>query len=450
MKNKREKTFFYLFYILFSLNLFSLPIKKDTLENGLLIISYEDHKLPILEIRVIIKAGSVFDPEGKEGLANLTLKGLFRGTNNYPGLKIYEELEMVGARIGEWAGYDYSLISLSLLKKDLDLALDIIYDCLFYPIFPDSEMEKLKSEIISGISRDEGEPDYLLSREFYQTLFSSTPYAHPVVGKKESVEKIRKEDILNFYQRYYTPNNIFLVVVGDFFRQELISRLNERFGKIPKGDLVEFSFPNLTPLTKKRVKIIRKPEVNQSYIMLGHFGIREGDEEMIPVRVMNFILGGGTLTSRLGKEIREERGLAYDVGSYFDRRFYSGAFVCEMQTEIKNTQKAIEIILSEIKKMREEGVKLEELKRAKKFYTGNFPLTFDSYAEKAGVLTSIHFYQLGDDYLEKFSQRVEDLTIEVINEMAKKYLDPDNLLLVIVGNIEEKDLELEGWEIIQE
>ncbi len=445
MKNKT-----FILYLLFSFGLFAFPIQRDTLENGLIILSYEDHKLPILEIRVVIKAGSVFDPEGKEGLANLTLKGLFRGTKNYPGLKIYEELERVGARIGEGTGYDYAQISLSLLKKDLNLALDILSDCLFQPLFPEPEIEKLKSEISAGILRDEGEPDYLLSREFYQNLFFNTPYAHPVVGKRESIERIKREEILDFYQRYYIPNNIFLVVVGDFFREELIQQINERFGKIPKGEIKEFSFPKINQVSGRKIKIIKKPEINQSYIMLGHLGIREGDKDMIPVRVMNFILGGGALTSRLGKEIREKRGLAYDVGSYFDRRFYAGAFVCEMQTEINNTQKAIEIILGEIKKMKEEGAKLEELKRAKKFYTGNFPLTFDSYAEKAGLLTSIQFYQLGDDYLEKFPEKIEGLTLEVINEMAKKYLDPDNLLLVIVGNVEEKDLALEGWEMIQE
>jgi zinc protease len=183
--------------------------------------------------------------------------------------------------------------------------------------------------------------------------------------------------------------------------------------------------------------------------MLGHLGIKEGEKDMIPARVLNFILGGGALTSRLGKEIREKRGLAYDVGSYFDRRLYSGAFVCEMHTEIKNTTEAIRIILNEINRIKNEGANLEELNRAKRFYTGNFPLTFDSYAEKASLLTWMEFYQIGDNYIGEFPKRIEELTLEKINETAKRYLDPDNLFLVIVGNISEKDLALEGFEIIK-
>jgi len=430
-------------------SLFAFLIQRDALRNGLIILSAEDHKLPILEIRVIIKAGSVFDPKGKEGLANLTIKSLLRGTKRYSALEIYEVIEAVGARIGEWAGYDYSQISISLLAKDLDLILDIISDLLFNPSFPDTEIKKLKSEITAGILRDEGQPYYLLAREFYQTLFAATPYSHPTVGKKESVEKLTREDVLDFYNKYYIPNNIFLVIVGDFKREELISKIEDIFGKVPRGEPLEFSFPEVKRLSGRKAKIITKEEVNQSYIMLGHFGIKEGEEDMIPVRVLNFIFGAGTLTSRLGKEIREKRGLAYDVGSYFDRRLYSGAFVCEMQTEIKNTQEAIKIILNEIAKIKKEGVKLEELKRVKRFYTGNFPLTFDSYGEKAGLMTNIELYHLGEDYLGKFKERIEGLSLEMINEMAKRYLDYENLLLVIVGNVREEDLDLSGWEVIK-
>jgi zinc protease len=438
----------FVFLLLLS-SLFAFPFQKDTLENGMVLLTVEDHKLPILEIRVVIRAGSLFDPKGKEGLANLTIKSLFRGTKTRSASEIYEAIEAVGARIGEWTGYDYSQISVSLLNKDLDLILEIISDLLFNPSFPDTEIKKLKSEIIAGISRDEGEPDYLLSREFYQILFSPTPYAHPVEGMKETVARLTREDVLDFYHKYYLPNNIFLVVVGDFQREDLMAKIEDIFGRVPKGKLPEFSFPAINPLSGRKAKIITKEDVNQSYIMLGHLGIKEGEKDMIPARVLNFILGGGALTSRLGKEIREKRGLAYDVGSYFDRRLYSGAFVCEMQTEIKNTTEAIRIILNEINRIKNEGANLEELNRAKRFYTGNFPLTFDSYAEKASLLTWMEFYQIGDNYIGEFPKRIEELTLEKINETAKRYLDPDNLFLVIVGNISEKDLALEGFEIIK-
>ncbi len=446
---KRIGLLFFIFYLT-TLSTTGFPFQRDTIENGLIVLSYEDHKLPIVEMRVVIKVGSVFEPKGKEGLANLVLKSLLRGTKKRSVLKIYEEIEEVGARIGEWAGYDYSQISVSFLNKDLDLVLDILYDILTNPVFPDTEIDKLKSEIISGILRDEGTPDYILSQEFYKLLFQNTPYSHLTVGTKESVRQLKREDVVNFYNSYYVPNNIFFVVVGDFKREELISKIRNLFAQIPQRNIPQLQFPEVSKVANKRAKIITKEDVNQAYIMLGHFGIRETDKDVLPVRVMNFIFGAGALTSRLGKEIREKRGLAYDVGSYFDRRLFSGAFVCEMQTEVKNTQKALDIILEELQKMREIGATSEELKRAKRFYTGNFPLTFDSYSEKAGLLTSIEFYNLGDDYLLRFKERIERLSLDKINQMAKEYLNPENLLLVIVGNVQEEDLSLKDWEVIRD
>ncbi len=428
----------------------AFPIQRDSLENGLFIFSYEDHKLPIVEMRVIIKAGSVFDPNGKDGLANLTVKSLFRGTKRRSPLQIYEETEAVGIRMSEGVNYDYAQISASALSKDLDLVLDIVSDLLFNPVFPDSEIMKLKSEIISGIWRDESNPDYLLVREFYNLLFSRTPYEHLPVGRVESVEKLRREDVIDFYNRYYAPNNIFFVVVGDFQREELVEKIKNLFGKVLKRKIPEFQFPPPLELKGRKVKVIGREDVSQAYLMLGSLGMRETEEDVLPGRVMNFIFGGGALTSRLGKEIREKRGLAYDVGSYFDRRLFAGAFLCEMQTEIKNTQLAIDILRNEIKKMKEEGATEEEMRRAKRFYTGNFPLTFDSYGEKASLIAHIQFYGLGDDYLQRFPERIEALSLEKINEMAKRYLNSENLLLVIVGNVKEKDLDLSGWEIIKE
>lgn len=436
--------------ITFAALLQAFPINRDTLDNGLVILTSEDHKLPMAEIRAIIKVGSVNDPKGKEGLANLVCRLLIRGTKTRTMDEINSSIEMVGGELREFTDKDNSGISIRILTKDLDLALDLLADLLLNPTFADSEIAKVKKELIAGIFRSEAEPDELGEKVFYQLLFPNHPYGHPVIGYPEAINSITRQDLLNCYQQYYVANNSFIVAVGDFSRNELREKIRTRFGHWQRGKLPELAITNPAPLLRPKVKIITKKEVNQAYIFLGFLGLKENDPDLFPTQVMNFILGASALSSRLGISVREKGGLAYDVHSYFDRNRYPGAYIFATQTKTTNTQIVLDKILYELRKIRDSGVTEEELGAAKKFYTGNFPLTFDSFTEKVNLIARIERYQLGLDYFKKFNDRIKNLTLDEVNKAAKNHLFPDQYLLVIVGNVTKDMVKLNNFDWVEE
>jgi zinc protease len=428
----------------------AFPINRDSLDNGLVVLLTEDHKLPMLEIRAVVKTGSVNDPKGREGLANLVSELLIRGTKNRTMDKINTEIEFVGGQLRQFTAKDYSGVNIRVLSKDLDLAVDLLADLMLNSIFPDLEIGKVKKQVVSSIIRTEEEPEEYGSDAFYKLFFPDHPYGHPVVGYTEAVNSITKQDLLEFYQKYYAPNNCFIVAVGDFSRLELLEKIKTKFGRWQKKDIPELKITDPGLLAKPKGKIITKKEINQAYIFLGFLGLKENAPDLLPTRVMNFALGASPTSSRIGVNVREKGGLAYDVRSYFERNLYPGVYFFTTQTKTDNTQTAVDKILVEIRKMRESGATQKELDRAKKFYTGNFPLSFDSFSDKIGIVTRIERYQLGLDYLDKFNERIMSLSLEQINQAAKDHLFPNNYLLVIVGNVTEDDVKLENIDWVKE
>lgn len=437
-------------------NGFALPIARDVLDCGMVVLSFETNRLPMIEIRWVNKSGSAYDPLGKAGLANITNKMLTRGTKTRSALKLSAELEYIGASLSDWTSYDYSVLHLRCLKKDLDLVLDILADILTNPEFALQEIERVKQQIIGEIKQSDDYPYNQGWKKFSELMFQNHPYAHPVNGDTQSIAQLTKKDIVDFYHQYYTIDNGFLVVAGDFDKTELLSKIEKRFRHMRKGR-IEIEIPEVTsnPYSDKpKGYLIHRPELNQSYIFMGFPGISEiaTDEisasNLVPlalqIRVMNFILGGSPLTSRLGNAIREEQGLAYDIRSFFDRRLYGGMFAITTQTSDPNT--AINIILKELKRMYDNGVTSKELKDAKTFYIGNFPFTYDATSEKIDLLMNIELYQRGLDYPAKFNNYIEKITIKDINALAKKYLYPENYLLVIVTNMSKDALQIPGLE----
>jgi len=263
-------------------------------------------------------------------------------------------------------------------------------------------------------------------------------------GDTLSVSKITRKDIVDFYNKYYTIDNGFLVIAGDFNKIELFNKLNAKFSSMRKG-LPDTKITDFTarPYSEKpKGYYINQPELNQSYIFIGHPGLSEVSLDYLSFRVMNFILGGSTLTSRIGSGVRESEGLAYDARSGFYRYLHGGAFIATTQTS--NPQKAINIIFNEIKKMQESGATEKELKDAKTFYTGNYPFNYDAMRDKVDLLQTIEVYKRGLDYPDKFFDQIEKLTLNDINQTAKKYLFPDKYLLVIVTNVPKEELGIQG------
>jgi len=424
----------------------ALPISRDSLNNGLVVLSYQTDRLPLVEIGWFSYAGSIYDPAGKEGLSNLTNTLLTRGTKTRSAMSISREMEFVAASLSNSTGYEYSALRIRCLKKDLNLALDMLSDVLVNSVFSDSEIARAKNEIINDIRQNNDYPYNIGWDKFNELIYKNHPYAHPIEGDTVSVAKLTRKDIVDFFNTYYTTGNSFMVIAGDFDKVQIENNINYIFSAMKKGKpATQIPMLSAGPFADKpQGYYINRPEVNQSYVFIGHSGIAETSPDYFSTRVMNFVLGGSPLTSHLGDAVREKQGLAYDVRSFFDRRLYGGSFVATTQTS--DPKKAIGIMLNEINKIKENGASQDELNRAKTFYVGNFPFNYDVTREKVNLLRDIEIYHKGLDYPDMFKSYVDKVTLNDVNQAAKKYLFPNNYLLVIVTNVPKDSLGLQNIE----
>lgn len=426
---------------------YAINIQRDTLSNGLVILTVEAHKLPMIEMRAVTYAGSVFDPAGKEGIANLVSQVLLRGTKSRASNEIAQAIESVGGELFSFADEDCAGISGRVLSKDLYLLIDLLSDCIQNPLFDSVELSRIKSEVISQIKAEEDRPFSISKREFRRLVFSDHPLGHLPQGYDSTIGYISQGDIREFYSRYYLPNNTFFVFVGDFQKDSLISILDEKFGNWERKVLQKLKIEPPVEKTKPLGKIIHM-DISQAYILLGNLGPKYGDADWYETRVMNYILGGSQSTSRMGKKIRQEKGLAYIVWVYFQRFKTGGYFTTEVQTKKEMADEVVQIIISEMERI-QDTIDVVELSRAKKFYTGYFPLTHDTYRKMTSIVSQIESQGLGLDYLLQFEKLIEAVKLGELKAAAQKYLHPDRFCLLIVGDVKPGDIKLEGIEWLE-
>ncbi|MBI5096971.1 MAG: insulinase family protein [Nitrospirae bacterium] len=413
--------------------------KRVVLDNGITLLVTKTHSLPMVNISMAIKTGAIYDPPGKGGVASLTAILLDEGTKTRTSRQIAGEIDFIGGRLSTSGGMDYSSASLVVLKKDIATGLALLSDILINPVFPEEEVERKKKETLASILSEKDDPDTVASKAFYKAVFSGHPYGAPVGGDEESIPKISREDIVSFYQKYYRPNNTIIAVVGDVDLKEAVALIEGHFNSWEKK---ESQFPNIPPVEKltKRDPILIDKNITQANILLGHTGISRDNPDFYAVHVMNYILGGGGFSSRLTKEIRDNKGLAYGVYSRFDVNKYPGAFAVSIQTKNETARVAIDGILMELKRIREEQVADEELKEAKDYLTGSFPLKLDTNAKIANYVVFMEFYNLGLDYFDQYIKNIASVKKEDILRVAKKYIDAENLAIVAVAQQEKAGL----------
>lgn len=384
---------------------------------------------------MLIKAGQILEPADKAGLASLTAGLLTEGTKKRTASQLAEEIEFVGGSIGASGGDDSATVHLTVLKKDLDLGLDILSDILINPMFPEDEIKRKVKETKAAIEKQKEEPSVVAGKEFASLLFGDHPYGRPTEGTAESLDKITRDDVVKFHDSHYAPNNTIMAVVGDVTEEEIISKLNSSLKDWKTKEVVKPVFPAIKPLNQKIVKTVDK-KITQANIVLGHIGVERENPDYYAAYVMNYILGGGGFTSRLMDNIRDNKGLAYDVHSYYSPMKYSGYFKVGVQTKNESAKVAIDEVLKEIERIRKETVTDKEIEDAKAYLTGSFPLKLDTNGKIAGMLASLEFFNLGLDYPDRYPKIINALKKDDIQKAAKKYLNPDNYILVVVGDLE--------------
>jgi len=415
------------------------PVQRMILSNQLVLLASGEHSLPFVTVQLLVDSGSRKDPSGEEGLSYLTAKSLLHGTSKRTINQINEDLDFMGASLSSSSGRDYSTLTLKVLKKDLDKGFDLFMEVLTQSIFPEEEIKRETEKTLAAIQSEEDQPEEVAEKAFLKALFLSSPYGHPVEGTKESVPKLNREEALRFYRSYYHPNNAIVTIVGDITEHEIKTKLVPRLEKWSKGEIPKVPFVNTFEREQKTVKINRP--ITQANIILGNAGVSRENPDFYALTVMNYILGGGGFASRLMEVIRNKRGLAYSVASFFDPGKYPGSFQVVLQTKNPSAREALSLALQQMERIQKELILEKELEAAKKYLIGSFPMRFDTQGKLANFLSQVEYYGLGLNYPEKYSSLIGSITREEVLRVAKKYLHPKQYVLVIVANLKEAGLE---------
>lgn len=428
---------FTLIVLLSSSTAFGAEIKpvRFVMPNGLTVLVLEQPYLPIVQLHALVKTGSAQDPPGKAGLANLVASLLDEGTTTRTAKQIAEQIEFVGGTLATRTEEDFTTVSARVLKKDLDLGFELLADILLHPTFPEPELERIRNQILGEILSEEEDPGRVAGKAFDQLVFEGHPYRWPVNGTQETLPKISRADVLQFFSQEYVPNQTILVVVGDITADQARAQITKRFGAWKqRAEIHRHATPAPHMIDKPTVRLVDR-DLSQATILLGHLGISRTNPDYYAVTVMNYILGAGGFSSRLMEKIRDNQGLAYHIGSHFEARLMPGSFVVSLQTRNEQANQAITGVLAEIKNIREAPVTDQELADAKAYLIGSFPLRLDTTAKLADVLGLVEFYGLGLDYFSRYPKLIEQVTKEDVLRVAKQYLHPNRYALVVVGNI---------------
>ncbi|HUR72422.1 MAG TPA: pitrilysin family protein [Candidatus Limnocylindrales bacterium] len=412
----------------------AMAVKRTVLSNGLVLLTSEQRALPMVSIEMLIDAGARHESAEQAGLAHLTSKLLTEGTAKRNAQQISETLDFIGAGLDTGCGTDLATISITILKKDLLVGLQLLAEILASTSFPLVEMDRQKQAIIASIKAKEEDPGTLAGEAFAAALFPGSPYGRPVEGTEASVKRLDRARVQDFFRRYYRPNRTIMSVVGDVSEQEISVALNQVFTTWTKG---EASKPPVAPALNDKAQVLRvNKDLTQANIVLGHGGVPRSHPDYYGIQVMNYILGGGGFSSRAMESIRNERGLAYSVYSYFGAEKSYGIFQFVMQTKNETAAQAIGLAQDEIRRMRDELVSEVELNDAKDYLVGSFPLRFDTNRKVAAFLGQVEYYGLGLDYPERYGDLIRKVSRADVQRVAREHLFPEKLITVMVGNLQ--------------
>ena len=405
---------------------------REQLPNGLVWLFSQQSGLPMVSLQMFIKAGTLEDPKGKEGLANLTASLLASGAKGKSATQIAQEADFIGARLTARGGDDFATISLVILKKDLDAGLGLLQDVLLNPAFAPAEVERKVAQFEATLKSEEDDPMLLARRTFARDLYGNFPYGHPVLGTPQGLAAIKVRDLAQFHRTYYRPNNAVLSVVGDLTQDEARQWVTKIFGAWAAAPVPAPQLPAIPPLAEPKVVLIDR-DISQANIVFGNLGINRANPDFYACQVMNYILGSGGFSSRLMDEIRVNRGLAFSVKSSFAPGLSPGPFTVSLETKNSSAAEAISQVRAQLQLIMNQPVKPKELEDAKSYLIGSFPRQMDSMTKRAQLMGYVEIYGLGLDYPWKYPKLIQDLTPADIQRVAQKYLQPDKYLLVVVG-----------------
>jgi len=407
-------------------------IQNWVAKNGSRVYFVPTDGLPLVDIRVVFDAGSARDG-AQFGLASLTSSLLDTGAGQWDADAIAQRLEGVGARLATGVARDSAWLSLRSLTqpKLLDTALDTARAILVKPTFNDADFDREKKRMLLGLKQREESPADLAGIAFFEAVYGPHPYAHPKEGNIDTVEKLSRKDLRNFYQKYYVAKNAMMVIVGAVDKQQAETIADNLLQGMPAGDAAP-PLPLVSQPTAARTLRKSFPS-EQTHVFSGVPGMRMGDPDYFPLYVGNHILGGSGLVSKISNEVREKRGLSYSAYSYFYPFREAGPFMMGLQTKNDQADEALRVMQETLREFIAQGPTETELEASKKNITGGFAMRLDSNQKLTEQVAAIGFYGLPLDYLDNFTKLVTAVTAEDIKKAFQARIHPDQLQTVLVG-----------------
>lgn len=409
-------------------------ISRTVLPNGITVLCSENFNSPSVVISGYLQTGSQLDPPNKLGLALFTSYGLMNGTINRRFHRIYNDLESAGASFGFGASVQTTGFGGRALVEDLDLLLNTLSDCLQWPVFPPKQFQRLKAQFLTGLQMRQQDTADQASMKFDEILFPNHPYGIPEDGYFETVLNITRNDLSRFHKRTYSPQGMVVCIVGAIQVEKATEMVYKILGGWQNSDFT--NLPEIPPIPEINTPIkvhLPIPGKVQVDLIMGSYGPSRQSDDFLTASLGNNILGQFGMMGRIGSAVREKSGLAYHASTSLNAWTHAGSWEISAGLHPKNVEKAISIIKQEVQSFVNSGVTEEELADAKANYIGWLPLSVESNSGVASAIIKMERFQLGFNYLRDYPKRIEVINQEDIQEVAKKYLTPDEMVIVSAG-----------------
>ncbi|HYN83108.1 MAG TPA: pitrilysin family protein [Gemmatimonadaceae bacterium] len=409
------------------------PIITRVLPNGLKLVIVEQHELPLADFALVVGSGGTVDPTGKPGVANLTSTMLVEGTTTRSSLEIADQIAFLGIGLGTNSNWDASTVSLHTPTAQLDSALALFADVILKPSFPASEFERIRKNRLTELIQLKDRPTAIANQAYASILYgASHPYGQALIGTEASITGMAPSDLVNYYKTHFFPNNSTLIIVGDVNPAQIEQKIAGIFGSWQRGTVPSYTLTDAPKAASTTVYLIDKPGAAQSSFRIGSIGVPRSTKDYFALTVMNTILGG-SFTSRLNQNLRETRGYTYGARSGFDMRRAAGPFTASAEIVAAKTDSGLIEFIKELNAIRN-AVPPDELLKAKRYLQLGLPADFETTQQIATVLVPVALYNLPLDYYNNYVQNVEAITQADVQRVAREYINPSSLAIVIVGD----------------
>lgn len=409
------------------------PIVTRQLANGLKLMIVEQHELPLADFILVVGRGGTVDPVAKDGVANLTSAMLTEGTTSRTSLEIADQMAFLGINLGSNSSWDASTISLHTPTAQLDSALALFSDVVLRPAFPDQDFQRVKQTRLTNLIQLKDRPTAIADQAYAAILYGANhPYGHPLIGTEASVTGMTTADLRSFYKSNFVPNNSTLIVVGDVTPAQIESKITSLLGGWKQGAIAPYHLSDAPKAGATTVYLIDKPGAAQSSFRIGSVGVPRSTRDYFALNVLNTILGG-SFTSRLNQNLREQHGYTYGARSRFDMRQSAGPFTASAEIVAAKTDSGLVEFMNELNAIRD-TVPLTELRKAKRYLQLGMPGDFETTQQIANQLIPVALYGLPLNYYNDYVSKIETVTQADVRRVARQYINPSNLAIVVVGD----------------